>query len=199
MVEEQPRGRRAEVIAAAIEVAGTMGIGGLTYRSVDAAANVPSGTTSNHFRTRDALLLGAILEIEKLRRAFWRALVTEINPTTVSDLVGIGTAYANGAVGAMSTRVRAYMALLMEGWSHPELREPLQRGRDAQIPRTLHLMCKVDPKTPQLHAEIFQDYLTGIIYQQLANPVADFNPRPGIEALLTALVTPPQTPWAAQR
>lgn len=84
-----------------------MGIGGLTYRSVDAAANVPSGTTSNHFRTRDALLLGAILEIEKLRRAFWRALVTEINPTTVSDLVGIGTAYANGAVGAMSTRVRA--------------------------------------------------------------------------------------------
>ncbi|AYM40971.1 TetR family transcriptional regulator [[Mycobacterium] chelonae subsp. gwanakae] len=189
-MEEQPRGRRAEVIAAAIEVAGTMGVGGLTYRSVDAAANVPSGTTSNHFRTRDALLLGVIVEIEKLRRAFWRALVTEINPTTVADLVGIGTAYANGAVGMMSTRVRAYMALLMEGWSHPELREPLQRGRDAQIPRTLQLMRKVDPKTPELHAEIFQDYLTGIIYQQLANPSPNFNPRPGIEALLTRLVTP---------
>ncbi|WP_078330754.1 TetR/AcrR family transcriptional regulator [Mycobacteroides salmoniphilum] len=183
------------MIAAAIEVAGTVGVGGLTYRSVDAAANVPSGTTSNHFRTRDALLLGVIIEIEKLRRAFWRALVTEISPTTVADLVGIGTAYANGAVGVMSTRVRAYMALLMEGWSHPDLREPLQRGRDAQIPRTLQLMRKVNPTTPELHAEIFQDYLTGIIYQQLANPVPDFKPRPGIEALLTALVLP----QAAQR
>lgn len=190
MVEEQPRGRRAEVVAAAIEVAGTMGVGGLTYRSVDAAANVPSGTTSNHFRTRDALLLGVIVEIEKLRRAFWRALVTEVNPTTIADLVGIGAAYANGAVGVMSTRVRAYMALLMEGWSHPELREPLQRGRDAQIPRTLQLMRKVNPKTPELHAEIFQDYLTGIIYQQLANPAPDFNPRPGVEALITALLLP---------
>ncbi len=167
-----------------------MGVGGLTYRSVDAAANVPSGTTSNHFRTRDALLLGVIVEIEKLRRAFWRALVTEISPTTVADLVGIGTAYVKGAVGVMSTRVRAYMALLMEGWSHPDLREPLQRGRDAQTPRTLQLMRHVNPTTPQLHAEIFQDYLTGIIYQQLANPLPDFNPRPGIEALLTALVLP---------
>lgn len=190
-MEEQPRGRRAEVIAAAIEVAGTLGVSGLTYRSVDAAANVPSGTTSNHFRTRDALLLGVIVEIEKLRRAFWRALVTEINPTTVADLVGIGTAYANGAVGVMSTRVRAYMALLMEGWSHPELREPLQRGRDAQIPRTLQLMRNVNPTTPQLHAEIFQDYLTGIIYQQLANPAPDFNPRPGIETLITVLLSSP--------
>ncbi|TDH18837.1 TetR family transcriptional regulator [Mycobacteroides franklinii] len=197
-MEEQPRGRRAEVVAAAIEVAGTMGVGGLTYRSVDAAANVPSGTTSNHFRTRDALLLGVIVEIEKLRRAFWRALVTEVNPTTISDLVGIGAAYANGAVGVMSTRVRAYMALLMEGWSHPELREPLQRGRDAQIPRTLQLMRKVNPKTPELHAEIFQDYLTGIIYQQLANPASDFNPRPGVEALITALLLPLE-PRAAQQ
>ncbi|MBB4855538.1 DNA-binding transcriptional regulator YbjK [Mycobacteroides chelonae] len=190
-MDEQPRGRRAEVLAAAIEVAGTMGVSGLTYRSVDAAANVPSGTTSNHFRTRDALLLGVIVEIEKLRKAFWGALITEINPATVADLVGIGTAYANGAVGVMSTRVRAYMALLMEGWSHPELREPLQHGRDAQIPRTLQLMQKVNPDTPQLHAEVFQDYLTGIIYQQLANPAADFNPRPGIAALLSALVAHP--------
>lgn len=197
-MNEQPRGRRAEVLEAAIQVAGTHGVDGLTYRSVDAAANVPSGTTSNHFRTRDALLLGVIIEIEKLRRAFWRALVTETNPTTVSELVDIVTAYANGAVGVMSTRVRAYMVLLMEGWSHPELREPLQRGRDAQIPRTLQLMRKVNPGTPEMHAEILQDYLTGIIYQQLANPAPEFNPRPAIEALITVLVMP-QAPRAVQR
>lgn len=178
------------MLEAAIQVAGTKGVDGLTYRAVDAAADVPSGTTSNHFRTRDALLLGVIVEIEKLRRAFWRALVVETNPTTTAELVGIITAYVNGAVGIMSTRVRAYMVLLMEGWSHPELREPLQRGRDAQIPRTLQLMRKVNPDTPEIHAGILQDYLTGIIYQQLANPVQEFNPRPAIESLITVLVMP---------
>lgn len=172
-------------------------MGGLTYRSVDAAANVPSGTTSNHFRTRDALLLGVVTEIEKLRRALWRTLVVEANPTSVAELVDVITAYVNGAVGGLSTRVRAYMALLMEGWSHPDLREPLRRGRDAQIPRTLQIMRKVNPEVPESHAVILQDYLTGIMYQQLANPATDFDPRPNIHTI-TSLLVAPQSRIAAQ-
>lgn len=185
------KGRRPEVVAAAIEVIGTRGARALTHRSVDAAANVPPGTTSNHFRTRDALLLGAIVETEKLRRAYWRALLEETNPRTVEELVDIITGLVQVLVGELSIRTRAYMVLLREAWSHPSLREPLRQGREMQIPRTLQLMRAVNAHTPELHAVILQDYLAGLIYQQLANPEEQFHPRPAIAALTTLLVGQP--------
>lgn len=184
-------GRRAEVLDAAIRVVGASGIDGLTHRSVDVAAGVPSGTTSNHFRTRDALLLGVITEIEKLRRAVWRGLQVHANPSTQAELVDFVCAYVDGAVTFLSARVRAYMVLLMEGWSRPELREPLQRGRDAQVERTLQLLRSVNPATSELHAGILQDYLTGIIYQQLANPEPNFDARPAVDTLIALLIAVP--------
>src|SRR6266487_2562015 len=49
-------GRREELLDAAITVLGERGIHALTHRAVDTAAGLPAGSTSNHFRTRDALL-----------------------------------------------------------------------------------------------------------------------------------------------
>ena len=51
-------GRRAELAAAAMTVVAEGGLRALTHRAVDAAAGVPSGTTSAYLRTRAALLEG---------------------------------------------------------------------------------------------------------------------------------------------
>ncbi|MFA4841474.1 MAG: TetR family transcriptional regulator, partial [Agrococcus sp.] len=51
---------RDRIAAAAIELLGTEGLRSLTHRRVDDRAHVPVGSTSNHFRTRAALLEGAI-------------------------------------------------------------------------------------------------------------------------------------------
>jgi DNA-binding transcriptional regulator YbjK len=51
--------RRARIADAALEVLGTKGSRGLTHRAVDEAAGLPLGSTSNHFRTRPALLEAA--------------------------------------------------------------------------------------------------------------------------------------------
>jgi DNA-binding transcriptional regulator YbjK len=48
--------RRIELADAAIEVVVHQGLHGLSHRAVDEAAGVPRGTTSNYFRSRDALL-----------------------------------------------------------------------------------------------------------------------------------------------
>lgn len=53
--------RRAALADAGLRVLATTGARGLTHRAVDAEAGVPIGTTSNYFRTRDALL-GALGE-----------------------------------------------------------------------------------------------------------------------------------------
>lgn len=50
------RSRRDKVLAAAIDVFQSGGIHALTHRAVDARAGLPSGSTSNVFRTRTALL-----------------------------------------------------------------------------------------------------------------------------------------------
>lgn len=48
--------RRVVVADAAIRVVADQGLRGLTHRAVDAAAGLPQGSTSNHFRTRTALV-----------------------------------------------------------------------------------------------------------------------------------------------
>lgn len=52
----EPARRRIEIADAALAVLAAEGSRGLTHRAVDEAAGLPSGSTSNHFRTRSALL-----------------------------------------------------------------------------------------------------------------------------------------------
>lgn len=49
-------GRRTALLDAGIEVIARQGARGLTFRAVDKEAGVPTGTTSNYFAHRDALL-----------------------------------------------------------------------------------------------------------------------------------------------
>ncbi|MCX4388718.1 TetR family transcriptional regulator [Micromonospora peucetia] len=53
--------RRATLADAGLRVLAATGARGLTHRAVDAEAGVPTGTASNYFRSRDALL-GALGE-----------------------------------------------------------------------------------------------------------------------------------------
>jgi len=48
--------RRNQILDAAIDILCDDGVGGLTHRQVDGRADLPAGTTSNYFRTRQALL-----------------------------------------------------------------------------------------------------------------------------------------------
>jgi DNA-binding transcriptional regulator YbjK len=48
--------RAQQAVVAAVEVLGEMGAAGLTHRAVDRHARLPEGSTSNHFRTREALI-----------------------------------------------------------------------------------------------------------------------------------------------
>lgn len=52
--------RRRAIADAGLTVLAREGSRGLTHRAVDAAAGLPGGTTSNYFRTRDALIAGLV-------------------------------------------------------------------------------------------------------------------------------------------
>jgi hypothetical protein len=59
-------GRAGQVADAAIAVLADHGARGLTHRAVDQAAGLPSGTTSNYARTREALLTLTLTRIAEL-------------------------------------------------------------------------------------------------------------------------------------
>lgn len=52
--------RRRALADAGLSVLARQGARGLTHRAVDEEAEVPSGTTSNYFRSRDALIGGLV-------------------------------------------------------------------------------------------------------------------------------------------
>src|ERR671936_629242 len=70
--------RRAQILDAAIDILVDDGVGGLTHRQVDARAGVPAGTTSNYFRTRQALLEGT-------RRPELRPFLKELQAAAVKQ------------------------------------------------------------------------------------------------------------------
>ncbi|MEQ9142977.1 MAG: hypothetical protein RLO08_01335 [Parvibaculaceae bacterium] len=56
MNDSQFSSRAQQIARAAVTVLGEKGASGLTHRAVDRCAGLPEGSTSNHFRTRAALI-----------------------------------------------------------------------------------------------------------------------------------------------
>lgn len=89
---------------------GTEGIRALTHGRVDTAAGLPAGSTSNHFRTRAALVAGVAEWIA--RRELGDAGAPEI--TTRDAFVGALTRMIEVQSGPLAARTRARYALFLE-------------------------------------------------------------------------------------
>ena len=72
--------RRNQILDAAIDILCDDGVGGLTHRQVDGRAGVPAGTTSNYFRTRQALLEATASRTVDLHWQRVKALQAAVGP-----------------------------------------------------------------------------------------------------------------------
>jgi DNA-binding transcriptional regulator YbjK len=72
--------RRIAILDAAIDILCDDGVGGLTHRQVDARAGVPAGTTSNYYRTRQALLEATAARTVELHWQRVEALQSAVGP-----------------------------------------------------------------------------------------------------------------------
>ncbi|MDF0532476.1 TetR family transcriptional regulator [Tsukamurella sp. 8F] len=122
--------RRDEVADAAIEVLGRRGLRGLTHRAVDAAAGVPDGTTSNHFRSRATLIRGALDRMVQADLGFWEVLAAAGALPSTPDEVALATAeYVRECVGPGRVRSVARLNLFAEAAVDGELAAPLRAAR----------------------------------------------------------------------
>lgn len=116
---------RTRALNAAIDVVGDEGVRALTHARVDAAAGLPRGSTSNHFRTRAALVAGVIAHIAERERA--DAGAPDIR--TEAQLTAALTAMIETQSGPLATRTRARYALFLE--ADPDAAAPLAQQRAA--------------------------------------------------------------------
>ncbi|MCR2791727.1 TetR family transcriptional regulator [Microbacterium sp. zg.Y625] len=116
---------RHRALQAAVQLVGGEGIRALTHGRVDAAAALPAGSTSNHFRTRTALVAGVIewIAAEERGDAGLPAIRTR------DDLVSGLSRMIEVQSGPQALRTRARYALFLE--SDAETSRPLVEQRAA--------------------------------------------------------------------
>lgn len=120
--------RRERALGAAIVLLGTQGLSALTHRRVDAAAELPPGSTSNYFRTRDALLAGVVEAILQRDLAGVRPTLA---PASVEELLDALVDLLDRTTREQRVLTTARLVLFMEASHDPVLREALGRGRTA--------------------------------------------------------------------
>jgi DNA-binding transcriptional regulator YbjK len=179
--------RQELVLDAAIDVLGTAGLRGLTHRAVDAAAGLPLGSTSNHFRSRSALIEGIVGRLEALDRADWETFAGAAQPAGIDGLAAALAGFVRHATGPARTRTAARYGLFLEAAARPELREPLARSRASITSWGTEWIRRLGSPTPQVHCRLVLDYLDGVILHQIAFPERGFDPEPGIRAVLATL------------
>ncbi|AXE82279.1 TetR/AcrR family transcriptional regulator [Streptomyces atratus] len=119
--------RRTVLADAAIGVLAESGIRGLTHRSVDRAANLPSGTTSAYYRTRQTLLTALVRRLVAVDQAELQAIGKQTPALQNTDelAAGIAALVKQRLTGEGRRRSLARYACAIESVHLPELREIL--------------------------------------------------------------------------
>lgn len=177
-------GNRDRSLSAAVDLLGTGGIRALTHSRVDEAAGLPRGSTSNHFRTRAALLDGVLAWMLEQQ-------LTEVGPAadvdTVDELVELVIALFAHMTGPARTVTAARMALIVEAAHDPGLRATLAGGRRTVIDALGPTLARLGAPDPMLAGQVLAACLQGLFLQELAG-IDDLAPGPVIATAVRAAV-----------
>ncbi|WP_127500077.1 TetR/AcrR family transcriptional regulator [Actinoplanes solisilvae] len=183
---------RDELLDAAITVLGERGTHALTHRAVDAAAGLPAGSASNHFRTRDALFDGVVVRFAERERVNFDRIVARRSPTTPGELAEVMAALAREATGPQRALTLARYTILVEAAFRPELRaRVLATGAavDAWFMAWLPVAGSTDPARD---APLLMNHWTGLVLHQLAVPDPAFDPSVQLAAMAQAVLGHPR-------
>ncbi|KZS70298.1 TetR/AcrR family transcriptional regulator [Mycobacterium pseudokansasii] len=180
--------RRTRILDAAIDILADVGVGGLTHRQVDERAGLPAGTTSNYFRTRQALLEAAAsrtVDLHWQRVEALRAAVGSLDRDGVKELLTRMLALPDDNARCYTL---ARFELFMEGTRRAELQPFLTQLQAAAVKSaTLVLEAAGFNPTPEQMDELSR-LLNGYMFSRLTIPVDlnDGDPAALVERLLSA-------------
>jgi DNA-binding transcriptional regulator YbjK len=185
--------RQEQVLDAAIAVLGRQGVRHLTHRAVDAAASVPAGSTSNYFRTRDALLEAVVERFADCERQAWEEIAaaapTTAAPMTAAQFAAALAAFARHATSVGRVRTLARYSLFVEAALRPNLQRRLAATSADISAWGTHWLRMIGSTDPERDCRIVLNQLDGLMLHELAFSDPDFDPLPELIALIQALVS----------
>jgi DNA-binding transcriptional regulator YbjK len=155
--------RRDRIADAAIEVAGTAGMRGLTHRAVDARAGLPTGSTSYYFRTRQALVEAAVLRLAAQDQAAYETAAQD-----TSDFAGAVAAALDESLSRHRVRTTARYLFLLEAARDPALQSVREIGQRFRAFAAELLAASGVPEAEH-RAGTLVAALDGLVFDRLAN------------------------------
>lgn len=167
--------RRTQILDAAIDILCDDGVGGLTHRQVDSRAGVPAGTTSNYFRTRQALLEATAARTVDLHWQRVEVLQAAIGPMSPDALRALMIRMLEPE-GQARRATLARFELFMESTRREELR-PLMKELQAAAVKSATLIFEAAgfTPTPERMDELSR-VLNGFVFSNLT-----LEPEPGTQ------------------
>ncbi|GAA2703499.1 TetR/AcrR family transcriptional regulator [Actinoplanes palleronii] len=124
-----PHPTAVRITDAALEVLGAGGLHALSHTRVDATAGLPTGSTSNHFRTRAALVTATVARLRQIDAENFQARLAAGLPASLDELIDAYAAFVDDATGPSRARTVARYVIFIQGVVEPALLEQLNADR----------------------------------------------------------------------
>ena len=157
---------RTRALDAAVELLGTSGIRSLTHARVDERAGLPKGSTSNHFRTRRALVHGVADRIAELERP--QLANTVASPSSVDEFVDGMVAFLDHVTTTNRIQTTARLALLLEASHDPDVRDTLASIRAPMVSAMVVTMATLGARDPHKAAWTVVACSEGLLLHRIA-------------------------------
>ncbi|MFK8910923.1 TetR/AcrR family transcriptional regulator [Streptomyces sp. YS-3] len=162
--------RRTALVDAAIEVLAREGARGLTFRAVDTEAEVPPGTASNYFTSRDDLFTQAGRRIHVKMTPDPAEVSEAMRPAPSRELVASLMHWLLRRIVKERTGYLAMLELRLEATRRPELREALTEAARAELEANIafHLEAGLPGDADTVRLLYFA--MTGLLVDHLTLP-----------------------------
>jgi DNA-binding transcriptional regulator YbjK len=191
-VTATPRSRAEIVGDTAIAVLAAQGARGLTHRAVDRAAGLPPGTTSNHARTREALLTSALTRITELEAAEAAAAMhgPALDPAALAAPIA---AMLHHGLTRGRVRLLARYELALESTRRPALRALYDEASRPFREPVAAMLAAAGSADPARHARVLIAWCEGAQFDAIAGAGAGDPPtaadlEAGLEELLGSML-----------
>jgi DNA-binding transcriptional regulator YbjK len=176
---------KTRAVVAAIDLVGTEGLRALTHARVDERAGLPKGSTSNYFRSRQALLSGVVdgiveRELPSVNAAF--------SPSSPEELVGALCALFEHLTTVNRTVTTARLVLFMEASHNAALGEALSLGRAAMETLGVVALARLGAREPHTAGIAVAACFEGLLLHRIARHDPT-DPRPTFELVVQAVLS----------